>query len=75
MYNIGLEITVGTWTLTNGDAILSDEILLLLGTMTIKYLKNLCEKFFLWFYWAFKAGIFLYNIDSYKLYKNLFILT
>ena len=50
MYNIGLEITVGTWTLTNGDAILSDEILLLLGTMTIKYLKNLCEKFFLWFY-------------------------
>ena len=35
MYNIGLEITVGNWTLTNGDAILSDEILLLLGTMTI----------------------------------------
>ena len=34
MYNTGLEITVGKWTLTNGDVILSDEILLLLGTMT-----------------------------------------
>ena len=34
MYNTGLEITVGKWTLTNGDVILSYEILLLLGTMT-----------------------------------------
>ena len=34
IYNTGLEITVGKWTLTNGDVILSDEILLLLGTMT-----------------------------------------
>ena len=79
----GLEISLGHWTLTNSDSILTDWNSLPSDTMTnsmncreqkvwdnflvFKYLKNFIAKCFLWSHLMLKKGNFLYKIDFHKL--------